>query len=530
LRLHFRETLIPLALFAGALTLSLIRLVDEPYNPDEGRWIRQGQRSWELLIAGDFAHPFWNESDLYYGRESPAVAKYLIGMTAQLCNQSAEEKGEAPSPGLLWAGRFSSALLGAFGLVAFYALARRVAGVSAAVVGAVLLSVSPIWLPATRRAMVDVHAAALGLATVYTFLRGYEGLGARRGYSRPILWLLVAAIMAGLAVGSKFNAAGVPFALGLLLAARLVGSLFASGDERRRTRALAILMAGALFAVVALATFVASYPYVHHDTVSRLREILAAWRSVRTQHVELGPGPFAGSYYPGWKGFTELVSSLLLPGRLATGLLVLPLAGALGTWLRPLRSLQAANRHVLIWSLAVPAAVAGVLETSRVVHHWVLWVGLVGGLTVFLSRGGFRLSRGEEGTRLLVPVAVLLGTLLVTLATTCITWPRYYLQLIPWLCLFAGLGIARLGAALRQLGVRRARTLVALSALLGCMAVLAAYPHPGKGKMARITEASWDFPPRILSTLSAAGFCLFPLLLRPRDFRAAHLDRSNESA
>jgi 4-amino-4-deoxy-L-arabinose transferase-like glycosyltransferase len=500
-----------LVLLAGTFALSLVGISRDRFNGDERWWMIQGERSWELLCRGEWDHPFWSEDDLYFGRSSPPVAKYLIGIGMQVRGKSIQDNRLGPPADVLAAGRLSSAVLGALGILAFYATARRAFGDRAALLGSVLLALSPLWVTATRHAMVDIHAASLSLVSVFLFVRAISSVAdGGRGFV-SVGWFTLSGAAAGLAVGAKFNAAGVPASLGVVLLVFAVRA-FMSRSPDDRSRPWLFLLAGICFTCAAVASFVSLYPYLHDDPLGRFVGVIKEWRDIRMSHVEHGRGRFAGTYAPGLRAALELARCTVWPGKLASRLLILPILGAAASWMPVGRRLSPAGISLAVWCLSLPAAVVSLFQPSRLVHIWIVWAALLPGAVIAVSRYGRDNLAWRDRQVLGTIGAVALGALATVVSTTCITWPRYYLPLVPWFSLLAGVALARLVAVLAARRMLFAKVIVYGCLVAQGLAVVFAYPEYGVAKLARVSEMDWSAAPRFLSAASAVGFCALPII------------------
>jgi 4-amino-4-deoxy-L-arabinose transferase-like glycosyltransferase len=509
---------LPAGIVALALAFSLPRLSEEKYNGDERHWIYHGERSWEHLRHGQLDHPFWSESNLLFGYASPPVAKYIIGIGLQatgrqsprdeITTKTKVRTGAAYPRDVLWGGRLPSAILGALGIVVFFLVGREATRDRAAALGALLLATSPVWLASSRRAMVDIHGAALGLVALWLFVAARRALLERAALPTILARFAVTGVALGLTVGAKFNAAGVSIGLGALL---LLDLIRGTGGSRVRSAG-----SGALMAAAALVTFVGLYPYLHHDAWSRFSGILEEWGGVRDLHVAHGLGAFDGSYAPGLVSFREAASMLLLPGTAAVPWLALPLATAILLRTRLRDRWPPAVARLAVWVLLLPAAIATLFAPGVFVHLWIAWVGLVGGLLAAIVPGESRVHDPRRRPAIEAIAFYTLGTLFIVLATTTISWPRYYIALFPPVLLVAGVGLDGLVRALASCGARWAAAPVILSLVFAALSVTTAYPTTGVTKIARLLANGWTDAGAVFLVASVVSFCLFPLLLARR--------------
>jgi hypothetical protein len=165
--------------------------------------------------------------------------------------------------------------------------------------------------------------------------------------------------------------------------------------------------------------------------------------------------------------------------------------------------------------LVLPGAVAAAFALGNLIHVWISWVGMVGCATCAAARSGVA---NRDTTRFRAGAAVVaagLGGLAFVLATTYITWPRYYLPVVPALVLASALGLESLrGLAVRTWGVTGS-ILVGVSVILGVLSVTAAYPDAGHAKPATLLTGGGSRLGQRLLVGSVASFALLtiPLLL-----------------
>jgi 4-amino-4-deoxy-L-arabinose transferase-like glycosyltransferase len=505
--------LVPASVVAFALALSLPRLAGEKYNGDERWWIYTGERSWDLLCRGELHDPFWSESHLLYGNASPPVAKYVIGIgldafgkrspVRDITSKKVSRTGEWYPRDVLWAARVPSAVLGALGILVFFLVARDATTGRAAAFAAGLLATSPVWLSCSRRAMVDIHGASLGLVSLWLFVAARNALHGGASLPRCLGWFAAVGVAVGLTVGAKFNAAGAALGAGALLLVDVVRA-------RARGPRLRALASGTIMSAVAVGVFVGLYPYLHEDGWNRFTGILRVWREVRGLHVELGPGAFEDSYEPGLRSFAEAARLLLLPGGAALPWLVLPLAGAILFRTRWRERTSAESARLAVWILFLPGAIGALFAPGLFAHLWIAWVGLVGGLLVAIVPEEPRELEPRRRRAREAIAFYTLGSLAVVLATTTVTWARYYIALVPPVLLAAGVGLDGLTRDLVARGGRRAAAPVIAACAFAALSVVAAYPDPGDTKIVRLLENGWARPGALFLAGSVVSFCLFP--------------------
>lgn len=247
----------------------------EPHFVDESAYLAQSFY-WDLFRTNDRDSWLWLAYD---AQDLPPLTKYLVGMSLEL-------RGfRPPGPGSsrewygnietrvgtdveLFAGRLPIPLFGALGVVAAFALGTVAFSTRVGVLGALLLFFNPLYSLHAARAMSDVPAESLLVASVACGLWAWKSSwrdGPGRGW-----WLgtLGAGVFAGLAILSKLNGMLALFALGAIGASALCLARAGGGDEETGGRGWGWLarigsLAGlGIAAVVAVALFVALNPFV----------------------------------------------------------------------------------------------------------------------------------------------------------------------------------------------------------------------------------------------------------------------------
>jgi 4-amino-4-deoxy-L-arabinose transferase-like glycosyltransferase len=506
--------LLPAAATLVALVLSLTALRDAKYNADERQWIYQGEQAWRHLRTGHLDAPYWTEFGMLWGWPSPPVAKYVIGFALQAAGkESPQREGTTkamrarlkPFPtDVLWAARVPSAVFGAIGIFFFFLVARRVANEWVALLGSVSLATSPVWLASSRRAMVDIYGIALTIVALYIFILARERQQRGETIGSTLMLFAGTGVTLGLAVGAKLSAAGAATGLGMLLFVDLVRPGAARGK---------IVAAGLTLAICAVVVFVGSNPYLHHDTWARFTAIFPAWEGVVDGRIENNTGLFKNAYRPGLASLREAAEVLLLPARAATPWLLLPVVGATLTWTAVGRRFPADTVHLAVWLLAVPAVVAGAFSPGHFVHVWITWVGVVGWVSLVLAgRPGGDLDASRRRAATAVAVAAL-GSLAFILATTYVTWPRYYLPVIPALVLGSAVSLYGLGALLVRHSGRVGAIPVVAAVVFGFLSVTTTYPDSGNAKTVKLLAAGRGSPGHTFLVGSVASFSLFLLPL-----------------
>ena len=261
-----RDLLIAVALFFLALVVNLSHIAGTEFHRDEARWIHRARFVEQLANP---VGPYWQERDLLRGQ--PPVGSYLmgIGLMAQgrdlatngLWNFNFGERwnrrhGRMPSMADLVAARRTNAFVGALIAATIFGIGRRLSGRLAGIVAALMLIFHPL----------SIYLSSLaGSDAVLTLLVALATLAAITLADRPT-WgrsLLLGALL-GLGGAAKLSP--------LLLAVPLggLGLLLAWAGWRRRDGVATALGWRLLpLPIVAVATFIASYPYLWPDPVRR---------------------------------------------------------------------------------------------------------------------------------------------------------------------------------------------------------------------------------------------------------------------
>ena len=490
-----------LAVLAVSAFLAFRGLDRASAHPDESLWIMFSQKSWGLFSSGNWDDPQWKSLDATWGYVNPPVAKYVMGMSLSAAGEDWKWKlGESPPTSALVAARWPSALLGVLGCLGLWWIALETLGAPAAIIAALLLAASPLWLVVSRHAMTDVHGTAFAILSVGAFLPASRELGQERRWRVLAPWIALSGALSGLAVGSKLNAAPTPIALGILLLIVL------SRESIRRPRARArdgILLVAlpALFAAAAVAVFVGLNPYLHEDGWNRFAGILAFWRNLA---LETASRTDIRSFLPEQKGVRMMVDKLIAPPRPAGLLLLVPLAVGLVARGRWFRSSPESSRR-LAWLALIPATLIIARTGNLISLAWLPWIGLLGaGLAFLIPKGGERPRGVTDHSPLLIPVWAAVVTFLVW-KSIYMPRTRYYLPLLPLACLGAGYGLAVLRRDLAVGGRPWSRRFVDVAILAGILAIAAAFPDFEQTQVRDILTAQASLLPRSLQWLSIAS-------------------------
>lgn len=296
--------LLPTLIFVVALLPRLAPL-GRYVTPDEPAWVYRSIRFSQALASGDLAampatgHP--GVTTMWLGSLGLQIHRWLAPQASaehlDWLNGLAGLSPESPAAfrhlaSFLPAGRVLVALTNSLGLVAVFALARRLWGLSTASLATLLLALAPFLAGHSGLLHLDgllATAMALSVLAALSAVCPFSGSGS--GETAPSFrWITLSGLLAGLALLTK-TPGGVlaPFTALLLTAAWLT----------RRIPARRAISALLLWGLVAALTFLALYPALWAEPVTTLRGLL----DVGERHVEgaLRPIFFHGrfTYDPG---------------------------------------------------------------------------------------------------------------------------------------------------------------------------------------------------------------------------------------
>jgi 4-amino-4-deoxy-L-arabinose transferase-like glycosyltransferase len=254
----------PVGVFLLALTVFGWDLAAEPHFVDESAYLSQSFYA-DLWLTGDWDNPAWLD---YAGYDLPPLPKYAIGLALQV--QGYRRPG--PTAMLAWyqnigrqfvsqdaliAARRPSVVLGALGCLAIFAIGTIARDQRVGLLAALLLMVNPLYAMHARRAMSDVYAESLILATLAVGLWSWKRLLSGRSWFIPFLSLgFGSGILSGLATLSKLNGSLGGFVLG---AWAILAVLLSTYSSRGR---ILIAASTVLVGAVSFATFSALNPFL----------------------------------------------------------------------------------------------------------------------------------------------------------------------------------------------------------------------------------------------------------------------------
>ena len=233
------------------------------------RFWREALRSPGRALELADRHYAWNH-------EHPGLAKGIFGATRTLLSDV-----------LGWTGEVQGSRYGAFLFAALLAFVLALwgfdlAGPLGGALAPALFFLVPRHFHHARSAVLDLPVSALWLATTYAFWRSTS---ASRGRLSTAGWAMAAGLLFGAALATKHNAW---FLLPVLLAAWLLGSI-----RGRQREAVGRDEGGGPWAFAAMAVLgplvlVASWPWLWHQTLPRIRD----WLGYHLHHESYVSYPF----------------------------------------------------------------------------------------------------------------------------------------------------------------------------------------------------------------------------------------------
>lgn len=321
-----RADLLAAAAIALAVTLTLhLAARSEGYSRDETFYFRAAEQHvayYEEALAGllsgrpfTFARRDVIDRHFEYNHEHPPLMKTLFGFSWRLlhrCECPQRHRTLAPlSRGE--AMRLPANLLAGLLCAAVYLFGTRAFGRRAGLLAAGLTVLAPRHFLHAELACFDAPIAAMIFLTTWAY---YE---AQRSGSRR--WLVAAGVLAGLALSTKHNAFFLPFVL-------LVHSLWVRRRLLREGKPMRLVFAPWIpyMAALAVPVYLASWPWLWHDTVRRFGEYVGfhlhhVYYNIEYLGVNYNRPPFPWHYAPVTTLLTAPVTTLALA---LAGALTLP--------------------------------------------------------------------------------------------------------------------------------------------------------------------------------------------------------------
>ena len=396
---------VALSLAACYLTLLLSTVHDLGYARDEGFYFQAARsyEAWFELLRTDFTQaldPLTVDRYWSANHEHPALMKSLFALSHRYL-----------FTGLHWfreqgtAYRFPAMCVSTLGVVVTYVWGARESGRLAGIVGALSLALMPRVFYHAHLACFDMPVTAMLLLTSYAFARSLEG-----GWG----WALATGVIYGLLLNTKHNAWLLPGAFGLHFL--LSRGRFALEEVRARRwpvphAFLAMLLLSPL-------VFYASWPWIWHDTLPRLRE----YANFHLQH-EYYNMEFLGQTY--WKPPMPRLYAWLMTLATVPGITLLLFAVGLGEFVGK----RAGRSTPLLWLLCLLMCYAPWWSSGTPIFggtkHWMTaypFLCLFAGRGLALAASRIARLKADQSWAIAVPPAlsalVLLGPLLMTLHST----------------------------------------------------------------------------------------------------------------
>ncbi len=413
----------------------LATLPQVPFHPDEAT---------HLYLSRDFDQLFWQlhpASVTWSSQDAPIevthfrlleapLSRYLIGLSRTLTGQRDKglfvdwdwsttweanaTAGALPDPGLLLAARLPATVATSVGALLMFAIGRRLGGRWAGLSAAVLYGANgELWLHG-RRAMSEGPIVFALLLAVWVMLRwGHHAVA------------IGAAV--GLAAAAKLTG------VALLPAALLAAWLPVRGHTwRAQISALSFVVFSFLLASLLLNPALWA-PRL--DTLSRVLGERAALLNAQTSALRTANGPV-------------LDGPLAQTAALFYQLYLAPLQ----FWEVPNYAAQTAAAEAayqqLPWQILLHTSSLTANIVPGALLLLVTGVGLLWGLQHVVRPDPTPQRPGER--RGLAVVALATVGVTATLFAIPIAWQRYYVPLLPLMCLWAGLGLAALARPMAQ--------------------------------------------------------------------------------
>jgi 4-amino-4-deoxy-L-arabinose transferase-like glycosyltransferase len=260
--------LFPVLLFILSLTINLAHVDSTEFHPDETRWIN---RAHYLTDLADPFGPTWQ--DQYLTRGQPPLGSYLMGLGLLLQGRDTvtngvwdfaygsdwnKASGAMPEPADLTAARRTNAVVGALTVVAVFFTVGAISGLVAATAAGLLLALHPLHIWISSQALSDELLILLIALSLLTAIR----LAERPTRARA----LILGILLGLGGATKLSPMLLAFPIAIYGAVLLALASRGMVDRTKAKRLGPLLM---IQPVIALATFVVTYPYLWPSPIQR---------------------------------------------------------------------------------------------------------------------------------------------------------------------------------------------------------------------------------------------------------------------
>jgi hypothetical protein len=405
--------LVPFLLFTLSLAVNLAHVPTTEFHPDETRWINRAH------YLSDLADPFgptWE--DQYLTRGQPPLGSYLMGLGLVLQGRDTDTNGvwdfaygadwntaagAMPEQADLDAARRTNAVVAALTVVIVFAIGNTLAGLVAGTAGGLLLALHPLHIWIGSQALSDQLLILIVALALLVAVRLGQSPG--RGLA------LALGVLLGLGGATKLSPMLLAFPVALYGAGLLVLDRFDLVNTPK-ARSLAPLLI--IQPVIAVATFVVSYPYLWPEPIRRTWNLF----QLRTQEMDEQAAAWPGVGISNPFEALERVYSRLTWQFSATGNLA---EGAL-EWL---------GIDTSVWGIDLPLAMIGIGVLA--------WLVIRRGLTSGTALMAFLLA-GQVG-------AIVVGMK--------VDFYRYHLPITLAVAILAGLGIQLAWAWLAARGAAR---------------------------------------------------------------------------
>ena len=402
-----------------------------------------GDESTQIYMSRDYAYQFIDHdyNKLAYS-PTPAIPaeqelrllngtinKYLIGLAWQVNSMSIsdvneqwdwgadwnynQQNGHAPSPMLLMAARWPSALLLAAGVIVMFALGRALGGKWTPYVASLYYALNPALLLNGRRAMMEGSFIFFSLLVVLIGVWLLEKPSLRRA--------ILLGLVSGFALASKHTAI---FSVAAVFTAVLFYLIYQSvrSEDDYSVVDYVLLPYLAIAAAITFSTFFALNPAWWGDPAERAQTVLLL-------RQDLLAGQTAA--FGGYANFGEQ-----LGGFLRQSFIVTPQYYESASWQSYIGD-QISRYEASAWrGVSISGSVVGAIVLCGIMAAGV-WA-LVKPSYGVVSEDNHVQAHG--GIRWLIGLWVFV-TLITTLALTPLEWQRYYLPVYPVVGLIASLGV-----------------------------------------------------------------------------------------
>ncbi len=400
----------------------LLGVAQVPFHPDE---------STQIYMSGDLELFFQNPAALFvmphptdplrqhYRLLDAPLARVLIGIGRQVAGLPAlqtdwdwsksweqnRQAGALPDARLLWVSRLSVALLFPFSLALFFATARSLGGTPLAWLSSILFAGNALVLLHTRRAMAEGPLLFAGILSLWSLMR-----------LRKNIWLL--AIPVALSFGAKQTA------LGLVLVG-LAAVFWPSGRSLRR-RLIDALLFGLVFATITLLL----NPFLWGSPLQTAQTAFMARADLLGRQVS-----FIGAANPGQvlDTWPERVVSMIAQLFIAP-----PAFADVGNYLQQTQASEVAYLANPLNNLLRGFTGGGAL----------MLLAAYGSIVALLDLDH---ARPEPRRKLGLLLIATLVQFLSLLALIPLPFQRYYLPMVPFVCLWSGYALLKLAGMLLPL-------------------------------------------------------------------------------